>query len=42
MPAAPSAPNHLSCVMLAEHLANRMLSARQTPAMPGQISVETR
>jgi choline dehydrogenase len=28
MPSAPSGPNHLSCVMLGEHLAQRMLSAR--------------
>ena len=28
MPTAPSAPNHLSCVMFGEHLAQRMLSAQ--------------
>jgi choline dehydrogenase len=39
MPAAPSAPNHLSCVMLAEQLANRMLSARSTPTAPAPTHV---
>jgi hypothetical protein len=28
MPAAPRANNHLSCVMLAEHLAQRMTAPR--------------
>lgn len=32
MPAAPSAPNHLSCVMFGEHLAERMLSHRAASA----------
>jgi choline dehydrogenase len=30
MPASPSAPNHLSCVMFAEHLAQRILRTRPT------------